>query len=78
MLVRGDYAISVHESETGVYLQFLTRSAGRWTVVCGTGLVARASLYEMRMVPKSEDPMIRARNRVYRPIPSPTTVSARC
>ena len=67
MLVRGDYAISVHESETGVYLQFLTRSAGRWTVVCGTGLVARASLYEMRMVPKSEDPMIRARNRVYRP-----------
>ena len=67
MLVKGDYAITVHESEAGVYLQFLTRSSGRWTVVCGTGLIARSSLYELQMVPKSEDPMIRARNRMYRP-----------
>ena len=72
MLVRGDYAIAVHESETGVYVQFLIRRAGRWTVVCGTGLIARASLYEMRMVPKSEDPMVRARNRVYRPASAPS------
>ncbi len=48
MLERGDRAIAVHESEAGVYLQFLIRSAGRWTVVCGTGLIARASLYEIR------------------------------
>ena len=66
MVVKGHYAITVHESEAGVYLQFLTRSDGRWTVVCGTGLIARASLYELQMVPKSEDPMIRVRNRVYR------------
>ena len=72
MVVKGHYAITVHESEAGVYLQFLTRSDGRWTVVCGTGLIARASLYELQMVPKSEDPMIRVRNRVYRPGSAPS------
>ena len=72
MLVKGDYAITVHESEAGVFLQFLTYAGGSWTVVCGTGLIARASLYETRMVPKSEDPMIRARNRAYRPGGAPS------
>lgn len=72
MIIRDNFAIDIHKSDSGIFLQFLTKTSGDWTVICGTGLIGRASLYELEMVPKSEDPMIKVRNKMYAAGKAPT------